>query len=151
MIKYALTCAQGHAFESWFQSAAAFDALGAAGHLACAVCGDATVKKALMAPRVAPKTAAVAVPDAPAEAEQSSGQSSPPPDAETQIAQLRQHVEQNATYVGGSFAQRARDMHDGTAPEQAIYGEANAQEARKLIEDGVPVLPLPFKPKQKMQ
>jgi hypothetical protein len=37
-------------------------------------------------------------------------------------------------------------MHDGDAPEKAIYGEAKLDEARKLLEDGVPVLPLPFRP-----
>ena len=39
-------------------------------------------------------------------------------------------------------------MHDGLIPERAIYGEAKAEEARKLIEDGVPVAPLPFTPRR---
>jgi hypothetical protein len=134
MIRYALKCSQGHIFESWFQSAQAFDTLVAGGHLSCTQCGVADVEKTLMAPRVAATK---------------SGDS---PDAEAdKLAALRREVEENATYVGGNFAQKAREMHEGTAPEAAIYGEANGAEARKLIEEGVPVLPLPFKPKQKLQ
>ena len=50
---------------------------------------------------------------------------------------------------GDRFAQEARSMYLGATPDRAIYGEANADEARKLIEDGVPVAPLPFKPTRK--
>lgn len=132
MIRYALKCREGHAFESWFQSASAYDALAQAGHVSCPVCGSTDVTKALMAPGVASEAAA------------------PDPQAEA-IARLRREVEENATYVGGKFARAAREMHDGLAPETSIYGEASADEARALIEDGIPVLPLPFKPKQKLQ
>ena len=40
-------------------------------------------------------------------------------------------------------------IHDGDAPERSIYGEAKPAEAKALIEDGVPVAPLPFMPKRK--
>ncbi|MCX7567635.1 DUF1178 family protein [Sulfitobacter sp. F26169L] len=133
MIRYALKCREGHEFESWFQSASAFEILEKAGHLSCAVCGVSDVKKSLMAPRVGSDSEAVIDPKAQA------------------IAEIRREVEQNSTYVGRKFAQKAREMHEGTAPETSIYGEANLAEARALIEDGVPVLPLPFKPKQKLQ
>jgi hypothetical protein len=48
-----------------------------------------------------------------------------------------------------NFAQEARDIHNGDAPERAIYGEARPKEAKALIEDGVPVSPLPFVPGRK--
>ncbi|QUJ75638.1 DUF1178 family protein [Sulfitobacter albidus] len=131
MIRYALTCDKGHAFDSWFQSAAAFDTLARAGHLSCAVCGGGGVRKALMAPPVAAKAQETA--------------------PEDPVARMRREVEENATYVGGAFAQRAREMHEGIAEETSIYGEASGAEARKLIDDGIPILPLPFKPKRKMQ
>lgn len=134
MIRYALKCENDHVFDSWFQSAAAFDALQTAGHVQCVVCGVAKVEKTLMSPQVAAgKEVQAADPQA------------------DKLAQLRREVEDNATYVGGKFAQEARDMHDGISPETSIYGEASGDEARKLIEDGVPVVPLPFKPKQKLQ
>ena len=40
-------------------------------------------------------------------------------------------------------------MHDGDTPHRAIHGEAKPEDARKLIEDGVPVAPLPFLPTRK--
>ena len=41
-------------------------------------------------------------------------------------------------------------MHDGIIPDKPIYGEANLAEARKLVEDGIPVVPLPFIPTKKV-
>ncbi len=140
MIRYALRCREGHSFESWFQSAQAYDALAKAGHLSCTTCGSTEVSKALMAPKVVAAADAVAATEA-----------KPDTAAEAAIAQIRKQVEENATYVGGKFAQTAREMHEGTSAETSIYGEASLPEAKALIEDGVPVLPLPFKPKQKLQ
>jgi hypothetical protein len=34
-------------------------------------------------------------------------------------------------------------------PERAIHGEARPDEARRLLEDGIPVAPLPFRPTSK--
>ena len=142
MIRYALKCREGHVFESWFQSAQAFDALVKAGHVTCVECGSVDVSKALMAPRVMAKAELTTEPKGEPEREG---------DADVAIAQMRKQVEENATYVGGNFAQKAREMHEGISPETSIYGEASLTEAKALIEDGVPVMPLPFKPKQKLQ
>ena len=70
-------------------------------------------------------------------------------DQEKALAKLRQEVEKNSDYVGMNFASEARAMHDGDMPQRAIYGEAKPEEAKSLIEDGVPVAPLPFTPKAK--
>jgi len=40
-------------------------------------------------------------------------------------------------------------MHEGERPHRAIWGEARPNDARALIEDGIPVLPLPFVPRLK--
>lgn len=133
MIKYSLKCETGHVFESWFQSATAFDTLKSAGHVSCAICGDARVSKAMMAPQVTAKRAL----------------SEPANEVEQKIADLRKHVEENSTYVGGSFAKEARAMHDGDTPARSIWGEAKPDEAKALIEDGVPVAPMPFMPREK--
>ena len=144
MIRYALRCTDGHDFESWFQSAQAFDSLKASGHLACAVCGGAEVEKALMAPKVGAK--AVAAPE-PANADRPLAK--PATKMEVALAELRRKVEAHATYVGGAFAKEARAIHDGEKPDRPIYGEATPAEARSLVEDGVPIAPLPFRPKAK--
>jgi len=70
--------------------------------------------------------------------------------AEAALADLRKRVEADATYVGGTFAAEARAMHAGEKPGKAIWGEANAKDAMALIADGVPVAPLPFHPRAKV-
>lgn len=145
MIKYALKCSQGHEFESWFASGSAYDDLRARNLTACVQCGDTQITKALMAPqlRKAPKSEnAVATPHVAGPAMQISPM-------EQAIAKMRAYVESNSDYVGADFAKTARDMHNGTADARAIFGEAKPDEARALIEDGIPILPLPFGPKSK--
>ena len=135
MIKFALRCTNGHDFESWFASGAAYDSLRAAGQVACPVCDSAQVDKALMAPALASAPAAPAA---------------PPPatdDLPARIAKLREMVEANSEHVGPRFASEARAMYLGEVPNRPIYGEARIDEARALIDDGIPVLPLPFRPK----
>ncbi|WP_339637751.1 DUF1178 family protein [uncultured Sulfitobacter sp.] len=151
MIRYALKCEAGHGFDSWFQSAAAFDSLARGGHLSCAVCGSAEVRKSLMAPRV---TSGESVPEAvekPQPAEKPApALSNPASDVEKALTALRKKVEATSDYVGKNFVREARDMHAGRTPERAIYGEARLDQARALVEEGVPLMPLPFKPKRQL-
>ena len=143
MIRYSLTCANDHSFDSWFQSAAAYDKLVAAGLVSCSHCGSTEVGKSLMAPAV--KAERKAKPELPAEKPLTKPQNP----AEKAMSALREHVEKNSEYVGMNFATEARAIHEGGAPERAIHGEAKPDEARKLLEDGVPVAPLPFLPTRK--
>lgn len=144
MIQYSLKCEQDHSFDSWFQSASAFEKLQSAGLVSCAICGSGKVKKSIMAPRVTTsrtKASAPAVAEAPAPTPSLSEPASP---AEQAIAEMRKQVEKNSTYVGNDFASEARAMHEGEAPERQIHGEAKPEDAKKLVEDGIPVVPLPF-------
>lgn len=137
MIKFTLRCAEDHRFDSWFQSAAAFDKLHAAGMVTCGLCGSPQVEKALMAPSLLsphdPDKAPLAAARHP---------------TEQALAEFRRRLEAQSDYVGLNFACEARDMHDGLIPERSIYGEACLEEARQLIEDGVAVTPLPFLPRR---
>lgn len=134
MIRYSLKCDKGHTFDSWFKSGEAFEKLKASNMVACAVCGSDDVAKTLMAPSVSTdKERPLSAPHSP---------------AEQALAELRKEVESKSEYVGTRFAKEARAMHDGNAPIRSIYGEAKADEAKALIEEGVPVIPLPFGPKK---
>ncbi len=148
MIRYALKCADGHAFDSWFQSTETFDGLMARGHVTCAICGQSDVSKALMAPNVAVSASPARKPGE-ATPTPPTSLSAPVHPAEAMLRAMREHVEKTSTYVGGNFAREARAMHLGDRPEQAIHGEAAPDEARALIEDGIPILPLPMLPKRK--
>lgn len=155
MIRYSLKCSKGHVFESWFKNASAFDSLHSAGQVTCPTCGSDDVGKSLMAPTVRParKTTTPTVPAAQQTPEPAAtGAPVAPPSAEieAEIARLRARVEAESEYVGDTFAAEARAMHLGDTPERSIYGEARLKDAKELLEDGVPVLPLPFRPTRKV-
>ncbi|GIX13838.1 MAG: hypothetical protein KatS3mg118_1797 [Paracoccaceae bacterium] len=134
MIRYSLRCARGHEFDSWFASSAAYDELKAAGRLTCAVCGGSDVDKAMMTPAIA---SGGAEPERPL--------SAPASAAEQFLAELRRRIEAGTEDVGRRFAAEARAIHAGEAPQRPIRGEATLAEARALIEDEIPVLPLPWR------
>lgn len=129
MIRYDLKCAKGHRFESWFGSSADYDKLSVAGMVSCAVCGDGTVEKTIMAPRVSKGERPLSAPASP---------------AEQAVRELRKKIEGSADNVGTNFAAEARAIHDGDAPARPIYGEAKIEDAKSLIDDGIPVAPLPW-------
>lgn len=141
MISYTLKCEHDHTFDSWFQSAEAFDKLLAAGMVTCSVCGALGVEKAVMAPRVRPARNAVSPTDRPL--------SAPASPAEQALAEMRKKIEENSEDVGEKFADEARKIHDGDAPERAIIGQAKPEDAKALIEDGIPVAPLPWGQKKR--
>jgi hypothetical protein len=149
MIRYALKCSAGHAFDAWFASSASYDEQCEAEAIRCPNCGSAEVCKAPMAPAVlrgqSRRDKRNEAPDAGA------GLTSEDPSAAggqtyAFLKGLREHLKANADDVGDRFAEEARKMHDGEAEERSIYGEATADEAKSLYEDGIPVLPLPKLP-----
>lgn len=148
MIRYTLQCAEGHRSESWFKSAATFDALKGSGQLTCAICGSAAVEKALMTPRLGGADTETPAP-VPVARGTAAGPPGPSPEAlKAALQTLRAHVEATSDYVGAAFATEARAIHEGTAPERPIYGQASPLEAKALVEDGIPVAPLPFIPRK---
>lgn len=156
MIRYSLACQNDHRFDSWFQTGDAFERLTALGQVICPACGSARVQKSMMTPSVVTQPDKRArnpgpsdVPAQPHDTPKPRPLAEPASEVEKALAQLRREVEANSEYVGLNFAQQARAIHDGDAPSRAIYGEARPEEARQLIEDGVPVAPLPFIPLRK--
>jgi len=138
MIRFDLTCTNDHSFDSWFRSSADCDSLLEKGLVSCTHCGTSEVRKALMAPKVSTSNkTAITAPQLTS------------PDAPSPLEKLKREIEANADDVGRNFAKEARDMHDGVTPERPIYGQASGKEAKDLLSDGVPVLPLPFIPTKK--
>lgn len=147
MIRYALRCAERHDFEGWFRSSDGFEAMRDHAQISCTICGTTEVDRAPMAPAIPAERAAAAQPAAdlpPGSCESVATR------VERSLAELRDYVDGNSDYVGMRFVTEARAMHEGRVPERAIHGEARIEDARKLINDGVKVAPLPFRPKQRM-
>ena len=142
-----LHCQNDHAFEGWFGSEQDFQNQLQRGLLTCPLCGDAQVSKALSAPRInlgARETPAMASPqpDGAASSEVSEPAQVSMPTAASVLQWARQAAAQ-AEDVGSQFADEARRIHRGDAPERAIKGQASADQTLQLLEEGVPVLPLP--------
>jgi hypothetical protein len=145
MIRYDLICDQGHPFDGWFRDSAAYDAQAASGLVACAVCGSAKVEKQLMTPGVPVKSNRKAS----ASGSQTMVAAGRDPRAQALIdmmREMRRTVEANAEYVGDRFADEARKIHYEEAEQRGIYGEATADDAKALIEEGIEVQPLPRLP-----
>lgn len=157
MIRYTLICDSAHEFESWFSSSASFEDQVRRGFVTCPICNSAKVERAIMAPSVArtdlgPRTVEPA-PDTSPPA--SAAASAPAPVAlmsekekafREMVTALHQHVRENAEHVGERFADEAMKIHHGEAEARPIYGEATADDARMLNEEGVDFLPLPRLP-----
>jgi hypothetical protein len=150
VIVFDLKCeGQGHVFEAWFGSSADYADQQARGLLACPICGDAQVVKAVMAPAVAAKgnSRAVAVQDAPAPdfpVAISAGDAAKMRAMVDALAQAQKKALEGSTWVGRGFAEQARAMHYGEQANGSIHGEVAPAEAKALMEEGVPVAPLPF-------
>jgi hypothetical protein len=141
MIVFDLACASGHIFEAWFGSTADFDAQRERGLVTCPICGATEVSKAVMAPNVAPKGNRASAPVA------MRGGTPTPAEMKAMLAALAKaqaKALEGSEHVGSHFAAEARAIHDGDAPERPIHGQATREEARALVEDGVPVAPLPL-------
>lgn len=165
MIHYNLRCERGHAFESWFQSSAAYETQESRELINCPACGSAKVERAIMAPQIVSRKGqdgkgqdgkgqdnavpapapVVAAPDAAAPA------STPllmaqERELRAKLKELRDHIVKNADNVGERFPNEARKMHYGDIEHRPIYGEASPDEARALIDEGIEVSALPVLP-----
>ena len=143
MIRYALACEHGHEFEGWFGASADYDDQAARGLLECPVCASRAVTKQIMAPAVAGTKAQKAAPAADETRTRAMVMEA--------MGQIRRHVEDNFDNVGDAFAKEARAIHEGKSEERGIYGEATPAEVKALVEDGVPVAPLPPEPPKKTE
>ncbi len=139
MIRYALTCEHEHEFEGWFSSSADFDDQQGRGLIECPMCASKMVRKQIMAPAVTGTKKTV--------------REMPPAKMQAMMMEaagrIRRHVEENFDDVGDAFASEARAIHEGRAEDRGIYGQATPKEVRELVEDGVPVAPLPAEPLKK--
>jgi hypothetical protein len=157
MIRYALACDKGHAFESWFQDSAAYDKQVRRKLVMCPHCGSAKVEKAIMAPRISGSKKRdrlmPAEPPAPAAAapEKAPVAMLSPQEKEVRakLKELRDHLTKNADHVGAKFPEEARKMHYGETAHRSIYGEASPDDAKALAEEGIEFHPLPILPDER--
>ena len=153
MIVFDLCCAAGdHRFEAWFKSSESFADQQVRGLIACPICGDSEIKKAVMAPRVGAKSnqAAAVTPNAVATTKDDSAEISPELVRKVMagIAAKQAEMLPQSRWVGREFADAARAMHEGRAADDLIHGQTSPEEAQALRDDGIAAMPLlvPFLP-----
>ena len=159
MIKYALICEADHEFESWFPDSDSYDKQVKRGLVTCPVCDSAKISKAIMAPNVARKdkdrvVIAADNDDTPSVPAAPAPQNIALLDEQQQqlrgmIRELHEKIVANTDDVGENFPEEARKMHEGETPARSIRGKASFEEARELLEDGIPVLPIPDLPEER--
>lgn len=153
MIVFDLSCDSGHRFEGWFGSSDDFAKQQAKGMVTCPQCGSAAVAKAPMAPAVPRKGNRAPEPRPQAPQTMASVPAKPqlPPEIPAQVMEALQKLAKvqaeslkSSTWVGDDFAEVSRAMFYGEEDKAAIHGEVSAQDAKELLEEGVPVAPLLF-------
>ncbi len=124
MIVFDLQCRDGgETFEAWFRSNADYDEQRRAGLVECPFCQSANIEKAPMAPGVPKK---------------GSG------DPLARLAAMQAELLSNSRWVGDKFADTARAIHSGEMEPQQVHGNATLDQAKSLVDEGVPVAPLPL-------
>jgi hypothetical protein len=128
MIVFDLQCLDGgETFEAWFRSSADYEDQRSGGLVQCPVCQSSNVAKAPMAPSVSRKGTAHPL---------------------ERLAILQSELLKNSRWVGDEFAATARAMHGGEVKPEQVHGSATIEQAKSLVDDGIPVasLPLPVTP-----
>ena len=64
------------------------------------------------------------------------------------LAAAQSEMLKDSRWVGEKFVETARAMHTGEIKAEQVHGSATLEQAKALVEDGVPVaaLPLPVLP-----
>ena len=116
------SCVGGETFEAWFRSSDDFEEQRTKGLVECPFCQSGNVAKAPMAPRVPRKGS----------------------DPIARLAAVQAEMLKDSRWVGDKFADTARAMHSGEINRETVHGQATLEQAKSLVDDGVPVAPLPF-------
>jgi hypothetical protein len=123
MIVFDLQCRDsGETFEAWFRSSADYEQQREARLVECPYCQSANVEKAPMAPRVPRKGA----------------------NPLARLAAMQAEMLKESRWVGDKFAETARAMHSGEIEREQVHGQATLEQAKSLVDEGVPVAPLPL-------
>ena len=124
MIVFDLQCLDGgDTFEAWFRSGSDFEEQRNARLVLCPYCQSTNVAKAPMAPRVPRKNSGKTI---------------------ERVSAMQAELLKNSRWVGDEFADTARAMHDGEIAPEQVHGNATLEQAKSLVDDGVPIAPLPL-------
>jgi len=124
MIVFDLQCRDGgETFEAWFRSSADYEEQREGGFVQCPFCQSANVQKAPMAPRVPRKGS---------------------DNVFARLAAMQAELLKDSRWVGDKFADTARAIHSGEMAPEQVHGSTTLDQAKSLVDEGIPVAPLPL-------
>ena len=141
MIKFDLKCINNHIFEASFEDSSSFENQRKKKLIQCPYCNNSNISKSIMAPNITSKSNN--------SKKLKRSQEKIYANYNLQVEKLKKEIEKNYTYVGNKFPEEARKIHYGEKEDKPIYGEATEKESKDLIEEGIPLVRLPFEKKQK--
>jgi len=134
-----LRCANGHGFEGWFASDEDYMDQNGRGLVECPLCADKVITRMPSAPRLNLSGAREAEPAPKPQAAQ-------PADLQAAFMKAVREMIQRTEDVGARFAEEARRIHYGEAPERGIRGKASPEEREALRDEGIETFALPVAP-----
>ena len=134
MIKYNLSCQNGHEFESWFSNSEEFEKLNKKKLLECIYCSSKKINKSIMAPMVSTKN----------KDEQVEFISNDFKNERNDLLKLRRYIEKNFDYVGKDFSKKVREVYYDKRNKKTIYGTATPEERKELSDEGIDILSIPW-------
>mgnify|MGYP001336973941 FL=1 len=137
MIVFDLICDEcNYEFEGWFDNSKEFQKQNRKNLINCPSCNSHSIQKSLMTPNISKKT-------------NSKNIKQIKRTVINKINKYKKIIEKNYDYVGDSFTEEAKKMKYGEVEERPIYGEANIEQTKELIEEEISVVPLPWTPSKK--
>ena len=122
-------------FEGWFDNSKDFEKQNKSNYINCPSCESASIKKSLMAPNISRKT--------------NSKKNIINKTFINKINKYKKIIEKNFDYVGSNFTEEAKKMKYGEVEERSIYGEANLEQTKELLEEEISVVALPWNSEKK--
>ena len=131
MIVFNLRCKScNYNFEAWFSSSEEYVKQLKKKLVLCPSCTSSSVAKSLMSPSVSKKS--------------NTKISKQKRTMINNISKYKEIIEKNFDYVGDKFTEEAKKIKYGEIDEKPIYGEANLEQTKELIEEEIPFTPLPW-------
>ena len=128
MAKYNLLCTNDHTFEGWFASEKDYLQQKRKKMIACPMCDDTQIRRALLAPNISKKSSAKG--------------STAFFNGRAAVKHLRSWISQNCENVGDRFATECRKAEAGERDDH-IYGTATDKEIKELHNEGIGVIEVP--------
>ena len=131
MIVFNLSCKKcNHEFEAWFSDSTQYTKQLRKKLILCPNCNSCIITKSLMTPNIAKKSNSTKIKR-----------------TKTMVNKINKYkklIEKNFDYVGDDFTEEAKKIKYGEIEERPIYGEANLEQTKELIEEDIPFAPLPW-------